>query len=701
MSGDDPARVPIPEELPSPTQQVTAHQDAYVAARDIHIHQPAAAPPPQPRRPIWGNVPNRNLGFTGREDLLQAVRDALVSGDRAVVQALHGMGGVGKTQIAIEYTHRHADDYEIVWWLNADNAALLSEQFAALATKLGCADPGTPLPLLRQALHEELRSRQSWLLIFDNAEDPEAIAEWLPGGRGHVLITSRSRTWDEIAVLVEVDVLARPESVEMLRARVHALSADDAAAVAEAVGDLPLAVAQATGYMAETGMPATEYTRLLQDRATELLDRGRPPSYLLSLTAVTETAFDQLQSQDAAAANLAAICAFLAPEPIPTNWFPNAAAQLPAALAEQAADLLAWRQLLSRLAHSALARIDPEGLVMHRLTQSILRGHLAPGESAVGKAMAQMVVVTNHPGDESLPVTWPDWARALPHVLALDPAVGDDGLRMAALDAVWYLIRRGERTAQDLARHLYDQWRDRLGPEDDYTIVAASSLALALRQWAGGSTEARELDEACLALYRKKLGDDHPNTLGAADDLANDLYWLGEYRLARELHEDTLARRRRLFGEDDRNTLTCACDLGVALRGLGEYRAARELDEDTLARRRRVLGEDHPDTLISAGGLANNFYALGEYGLARELHEDALVRRRRVLGDDHPLTLNSAGNLAGDLYMLGEYEAAREVYEDTLARRRRVLGEDHPDTQRSAEDLATVLRAMDEDSPEA
>jgi hypothetical protein len=278
MSGDDP-------------REVTAHRDAYVAAGDIHIHQPAAQPaqPPQPRRGIRGNVPARNPGFTGREDLLQVVRDALLSGDRAVVQALHGMGGVGKTQIAIEYAHRHAYDYDIVWWLNAENSVLLGEQFAALGVALGCAERGAALPLLRQAVHNDLRERQSWLLIFDNAEDPEAIGEWLPGGRGHVLITSRAQSWDEVAVPVEVDVLMRAESVEIFRKRVRSLSADDANTVAAAVGDLPLAVAQAAGYMADTGMTASEYTTLLRDRAAEILKLGRPPSYRLSLAAVTGT----------------------------------------------------------------------------------------------------------------------------------------------------------------------------------------------------------------------------------------------------------------------------------------------------------------------------------------------------------------------------------------------------------------------------
>ena len=179
---------------------------------------------PGPRRPgsrpgVW-NVPARNPGFTGRDGLLVAVREALLSGDRAVVQALHGMGGVGKTQLAIEYAHRFAGGYELVWWINAESPALIAEQVAALAAQLGCAEPGAELQAARGAVLAELRVRDRWLLVFDNATGPEDVADGLPAGAGHVLITSRARDWAEIAVPVEVDVLARAESVAILCNRV-------------------------------------------------------------------------------------------------------------------------------------------------------------------------------------------------------------------------------------------------------------------------------------------------------------------------------------------------------------------------------------------------------------------------------------------------------------------------------------------------
>jgi tetratricopeptide (TPR) repeat protein len=676
---------------------------------------PGTGPPGGLRRPadagprlpgtlprVW-NLPARNPGFTGRDGMLVAVRERLVAGDRTVVQAFQGMGGVGKTQLAIEYAYRFAGAYDLAWWVNAEQAGLIGDQFAALGAALGCTQPGANTEVVRAAVLGELRERGGWLLVFDNGEGPADIRPWLPGGGGHVLITSRERTWAEIAAPVEVDVLARSESVAILRDRVAGLGEPDADRLAGELGDLPLGVAQAAGFMAETGTTAAQYLDLVQTQAGKLLDQAAlGSSYPRSLAAATRLAVDRLDTDDAAASQLASLCAFLSPEPIPEDLFTSAPGEMPSELAARAADPLAWRQTLAHLARHSLTRIDQRGLVMHRLTQAILRDRLTAGEAAAVRASAEAILAAADPRDPANPVTWPRWAQLMPHLLAADPAAsGSRGLRWMACNACWYLLARGDtRTAHDLAATLHERWRGRLGDDDENTRAAANYLAWALRNM-GRYAEARELDEDTLALYRRVLGEDHHNTQASASNLAIDLRNLGEFQAARELDEASLARRRRVLGDDHPNTLISASSLGNNLRNLGEYQAARELDEDTLARRRRVLGEDHPDTLRSAGNLAINLRNLGEYQAARELNEDTSARFRRVLGEDHPDTLRSVSNLAADLRGLGEYQAARELDEDTLARRRRVLGEDHPDTLRSADNLAADLDALGETSDDS
>ena len=445
-------------------------------------------------------------------------------------------------------------------------------------------------------------------------------------------------------------------------------------------GDLPLALAQAAGLLAETGMPVAEYLGLLDEAPAEVLDEGAPISYPRSLAKSLRVAVAQLAGADPAAAQLLSLCAFLAPEPIPTGWFPAAEpGVLPQPLAATAAAPLAYRRTLGMLGRYGLVKLGDDHLTVHRLTQRLLRADDPdPRPHRDSHRPGARRPDPRRPDD---PTTWPAWADLLPHLRALDLAGTDDEqLAWQACRSSRYLLRRGEpRASHDMIAPLYQAWRDRLGPSAWPTLWAATYLARALAAL-GRSNERRHAGRATTTTTTAPPRRRPPRHPRLGQQPRRRPAALGEHEQARALDEDTLTRRRRVLGDDHPDTLASASNLAADLRALGEHEQARALDEDTLARRRRVLGDDHPDTLTSASNLAHDLRALGEHEQARALDEDTLTRRRRVLGDDHPDTLTSANNLAADLRALGEHEQARALDEDTLARRRRVLGDDHPDT---------------------
>ncbi|MEU3917849.1 FxSxx-COOH system tetratricopeptide repeat protein [Streptomyces sp. NPDC029004] len=632
---------------------------------------------------VW-NMPGRNAGFTGRDGLLVHLRRELTSGSRVAVQALRGRGGVGKTQLAIEYGHRFAGEYELAWWIRSEEPALIPDQLAALAVKTGAAQADTAPGEALETLAEELRTRGRWLLVFDNAEDPAALAPYLPGGSGHVLITSRNPAWQDVAIAVEVDGFARTESIALLRARVPGLAERDADRLAQQLEDLPLALVQAAALLVD-GFTLAQYLRLLGESVSQVLDEGRPTSYPVSLAAQIRLSTGHLADTQPTALALLHACALLAPEPFPVHACTRPVADASPDVAGVLDNPLAARNALRALARQGLARVQDGTVQLHRLTQAVVRDQLSPAERTHAGRAAETLLTAAYPGEAADPTTWTDWPDLIPHLLTPDPSdlTTEDG-RFAACEACWYLLDRGNAsTALPRLQHLHHTWTQHLGPDHEHTLWAANYLARAYSD-TQNHTQARALDEDTLERRRRVLGEDHPDTLTSASNLAIRLADLGEMEAARALEEDTLERRRRVLGEDHPDTLRIASNLANRLAETGELEAARALAEETLERQRRVLGEDHPDTLTNASNLANRLAETGELEAAGALAEETLERQRRVLGEDHPDTLCTASNLANRLAETGELEAARALAEETLERRRRVLGEDHPDTLTSA-----------------
>ncbi len=663
----------------------------------------AQEPPPFPgRRPaVWATPWPRNVNFTGRDGELSALRERLATSRPAAVvvpQALHGLGGVGKTQLALEYAYRHAADYDVVWWVSAEQPPLVVASLAELAGQLGLAVAGRAEESAAAAV-EALRRGQPygrWLLVVDNAGAPSDLHGLLSaaGQGGHILLTSRDPAWADRAEVVTVGLLPRADSVRLLQRRLDRLSRDEADRVAAALGDLPLAVEQAGAWLSTTGMTVTGYLDLVEQRTTEILAEGTPAAYPAPVAATWSLALDQIEAAVPAAAELLRLCAFFGPEPIPLDLVhPGVAHLLPDTLAGCARDPLVLARSVAEIGRHGLARVAEGTITLHRLVQAVIRAGTAAPDQPLYRRAAYALLAAGAPAAPDDPATWDRYTQLLPHAIAAGMADDSDGCLLETRLALYLRARGDYPNSLATARHAYGRCVATLGADHEDSISAAYSLALVLRS-SGNHPAARAMFEEILARQRSALGDDHPATVKAMSFLAAAAQSTGDFPAARDLAQHVLAYRRRTLGEDHPDTIVAASYLAAALRSLGDLATAQQMFEDVLARRRRVLGDDHRHTLTAASLLAATLQSAGDYPTARAMFEDVYTRRCRVLGHDHPETVTAASHLADTLRLTGDLDMARRMFEDVLAYRHRILGDDHPDTLTAMSGLASTLRSL-------
>ncbi len=615
---------------------------------------------------VWGSVPQRNKNFTGREDLLRELRRRVTGDVTALLpHTLQGLGGVGKTQLAIEYAYRYASDYDVVWWIPADQEALVRSTLAALAPRLELSGitPGRVDDTARAVL-EALRRGEPydrWLLIFDNADQPETIRNLMPHGPGHVLVTSRNHRWQSHADTIEVDVFARPESLEFLHRRVPAIADTDSSRLAHELGDLPLALEQAGALMAETAMPVDTYLDLLARQANKILEENPPSDYPVSVAAAWGLSVARLREQMPYAMDLLRRCAFFGPEPIPMDLLNRGRYVLDSPLRQTLSDPILVSRAVRELGRYALARIDNyrKTLQVHRLIQRLIRDEVGEPESAAIRHEVHLLLAASDPGDPDDPDNWNKYADLFTHAT---PAA----VRVCTQPEVRQLVL-------NITRYLF--------VTGDYT------------------TGLRYVDRA-LELWATESGDDHPDVLVMSKHKADVLRGLGEYQQAYEISRATLETMREALGPEHEETLMTLNGYGADLRNRGRFKDARDLDQDSLQKHRMVFTKDHRRTFLAAGNLAVDYSLTSDYGKARELDEQTYQDYRDFFGrDDHPEAVRSRSALARDLRQLGRYTEARvvgeqiyETYQSLV--RAGTLPADHPSILLQTKDLAVARRKV-------
>jgi tetratricopeptide (TPR) repeat protein len=596
---------------------------------------------------FW-NIPSRNDYFSGRDEYIENLRRMLAQGGSAALtqpQAIRGLGGIGKTQTAIEYAHRYRAEYSSGFWMTADSREALVSGFAALGPP-DEQDLGKAARIGKRWFEEN----SGWLLILDNVEDWSVVKDWIPAGRrGHVLITTRLQSTGTIAKGIDLPKMTPEEGAEFLlrRAKIENVSPSDRAAaraISVEVGGLPLALDQAGAFMEEVRIAPAEYLKLYRAEGKKLRARRGEGSADHDSVAVTYTlAFEKLGQR---AMDIVCMCAFLAPDAIPEEILTGG---------KEAG--LEFQEAVGEAVKFSLIARDPAArtIDIHRLVQEVVKDGM---DDAARRVWGERVISAVN---DAFPVpefrNWPQCERLLPHAKVMLALVEEHRIESAAASR---LLNKAAYYLDDRAQY----------------------------------EEAEPLYQKSLAITEKALGPDHPETAVRLNNLALLYHNQGRYDKAEPLHKRTLSIRERALGGDHPDTAQSLNNLALLYHSQGRYDEAEPPYLQAVAITEKALGPDHPETALRLYNLAELYRDQGRSKEAEPLHKHALSIHEKALGGDHPKTARSLNNLAVLCHAQGRYEEAEPLYQRAIGICEAALGPDHPDTLLYRNNYAAMLRKL-------
>ncbi len=711
---------------------------------------------------VW-NVPyRRNLHFTGRDDLLDQLEQHLSpvgQGDPGITrraaltqtQAIKGLGGIGKTQIAVEYAYRSHDlaRYTHTLWINAASEEALLASFTALAELL----PGFPTKdetdqhkLAKEVKQWLEQCEHHWLLIFDNADDVLIIQDYLPQrSNGSILITTRANAVGSLAISIEVETMGFVEGTQLLlrRAQRFEQASDEdinqAGNIVVTLDHFPLAIDQAGAYLEETQCSFAQYLDLYQAHRKDLLaQRGlQTTNYPDSVMTTWSLSFHKVELANPAAAELLQMLAFLAPDLIPEELIQCGAVGWSPLLQKAATDYFAFNQMIAELLKFSLVKrlSDNQALSIHRLVQAVQQDMMEP---ELRRQWAQCVVraVSKVFPDSQDIATWSQCRRYLDqaqvcyrlveqyHLIFIEAADLSDRASFYLDEHALYTI------AEPLTRQTLSIREQLLGSQHPDTANSLNSLAV-LCQHQGKYTEAEPLLKRALSIREQVLGTTHPDTALTLSNLAAVYMKQGEFTKAEpllkhalsireqqddsehpdmalildtlasfialeqerhdeaeELYQRALSIRERQLGATHLTTAFSLNNLAVFYITQRRYTEAEPLLKRALSIREQALGTTHPDTATSLDALAALYDEQGRYVEAEELYQRVLSIREQQLGTTHLTTVFSLSKLANLYFALEKYTEAEPLLKRALSIREQVLGTTHPDTNESLNILA-------------
>ncbi len=644
------------------------------------------------------NAGVRNVSFTGRVQELGAIREHFGSEPASPRGSLvlTGMGGVGKSQIALEYAHRFRSQYDLVWWIPASETSGIRTALAGLTKEFQSSDPGGLPSGDAQRLLDVLRrgtACRSWLLVFDDAPSWEAVQDWvsvLTGGVGHVLITSRNPQWSACEAH-RINTFEAQESLGLLAHRLPGFADADLLRVADRLGHLPIGVNVAAEWLVTGLQSVDEYLAAPPAAVEDPQWQHFVDTYL--------RAYQQLKERFPAAAKLLDLCSFMSPDGISMKVVQSRG--MLSRLAELDPELESsyrLRVLINALAVGALAVADPltRTLKVHRLVQDLLRERMSPDERAEARAQALTILAAMAPTDiERDDPEHRDILAELDRHLEVTqaPASDDPAVLAWTVTQVRYRWFFGEdwASAIELGERVLAQWREKFGTDNAYVLRLESQVAPAYRHL-GKYRPALKLSEHTATTQQRQNRRD-PYTLIAQHGYGADLRAAGRFQDADDVHQRTYRDMVSTLGDDHYETLNASNNLAISKFYLQSVPHALRQDQTTFETRRRVLGDRHPLTWHSYTSLGGYHREMWQLRTAENHLTEARDRLVELAGPDASATLRALWHLGMTWVRRGALPAAMQLLQDTHAAMQRNGGDTSPGAMACRLALAAALHA--------
>ena len=653
----------------------------------------------------------KSVFFTGREQVLTDLRKALEERGTA---ALSGLGGIGKTQTAIEYAYRYRELYTAVFWVDAESRETLLAGFVSIADALNL--PSAQAKEQEQAVaevHRWLEGNQGWLLILDNADELPLVQKFLPNQpQGHLLLTTRAQATTALAEGVPVKAMAPEEGALLLLRRTGVIAKDAVFAdaketdrrfaleLSKELGGLPLALDQAGAFIEETRLSVSEYAALYASEKASLLEERGTLGEHKSVTVTFSLAFQKVADNNAAAADLIRLCAFLAPDAIPEEIFTGGdGSVLGENLGAAAANKLSFARLIREACRFSLLDRDAtnQTLNIHRLVQIVIKAGMSEADQREWAERTVRALAKAFPY-----VEYANWAlcqRLIAHAGTCASLIGEWDFRFVEAagllnQAAFYLDERAlYAEAEPLFQLSLAIYEKTLGPDHPDVGTSLNNVAL-LYNNQGRYAEAEPLYQRSRAIREKTLGPDHPDVATSLNNLAGLYDSQAKYTEAEPLYERSLAIWEKALGPDQLDVATSLNNLAELHRNQGKYAEAEPLYQRSLAIWEKALGPDHPDVAASLNNLAMLYDNQRKHAEAEPLYLRSRAIWENALGPDHPDVATSLDNLAGLYDNQGKYAEAEPLYQRSLAIREKALGPDHPDVATSLNNLAGLYNSQ-------